>query len=367
MFFEASKKTLLTPLKLIAGVVEQRQTLPILANMLVQVKEGRLHLTATDAEVEIACSVGLENYEEGETTIPARKFFDICRSLGDKNPIQVRQEDNHIIIKAGKSRFSLSTLPAADFPVSAEINSTLRFNLSKNVLKGLFSRTQFAMAQQDVRYYLNGLLLDVNEEKLSVVATDGHRLALASSDFSLENHPPIQVIVPRKAVIELSKMLDQDEEDITIALDNHHIKVVVSEDLTLSSKLIDGRFPDYYNVLLQNPDKIVVADCHELKQALTRAAILSNEKYKGVRLLLENNMLRITASNPEQEEAEEELEIDYSGESLEIGFNVTYLLDALSAITTEEAVLCFVDSSSSCLLKPQDDELTKYVVMPMRL
>lgn len=368
MFVEIGKKELLAPLKMLAGVVEQRQTLPILANALMRVEEGVLHLTATDSEVEIVCSLPLDpGCEAGATTVPAKKLFDICRSLNEEANIQILHDDTQVKLKSGKSRFTLSCLPAEDFPASPEINSQFSFSLPQATLREVLTRTQFAMAVQDVRYYLNGLLLDLQSDQLSVVATDGHRLAMVLQPFDLPEHEPLQVIVPRKAVVELNRLLDGGEGEVNIAMDNHHVSFQLGERLTLTSKLIDGRFPDYHSVLPLNPNKIVGVQTQAFKSALTRAAILSNEKYKGVRLQFDTNILTISARNPEQEEAEEVLEITYTDEAFEIGFNVTYLLDALNALNHASAELCFTDPSSSCLLRPADNEQVKYVIMPMRL
>lgn len=370
MKFTTTKKDLLNPLKTIIGVIEQRQTLPILSNTLVGVKEGMLHLTATDSEVEICCSLPLESSldagSEGETTIPARKFYDICRALPDESVIQVNEEDNHATIKSGKSRFKLSCLPAEDFPSSPQVESTLTLSLPQKTFKSLLARTSFCAAVSDVRYYLNGICLDFIDDKLNVVATDGHRLALATEDFSLQGEPT-QVIIPRKAIIELTRMLEDVDNEVEIAIDKNHIKVVISDRLKMSSKLIDGKFPDYQSVLPLNSDKIITTKCSTLKQALSQAAILSNEKHKGVRLVFSKNMLRISARNPEQEESEVECEIDYSGEEFEIGFNVSYLLEALAAMTTSEVELRFSDPNASALIMLKDIKSVKYVVMPMRL
>ncbi|MEK7991416.1 MAG: DNA polymerase III subunit beta [Thiotrichaceae bacterium] len=373
MYFEIPRKELLNPLKTVVSVVESRQTLAILSNVLVKVVDRHLHLTGTDAEVEISCRLpietGLGDDHEGETTVPGRKFFDIVKTLDDVNRVQVHQEsDGRIVLKSGTSRFTLSTLSANDFPVSPEMNGMYQFSLLKTTLRDLLSQTSFAIANNDVRYYLNGICFDLQRDRLSVVATDGHRLALAETAFDLGDAEPIKVIVPKKAVIELERMLDGGEgEEVQISVDENHIKFVVSDTLIITSKLIDGKFPDYYNVIPLNPDKVAIVDISKLKNALTQASILSNEKYRGIKLMLGENLLRVTSRNPEQEEALVDCEVEYNDENLEIGFNVSYLQDALGAIKTKEAQLCFVDSDSSCLIKPKDTDTTKFVVMPMRL
>lgn len=372
LYFEISRKELLNPLKTAVSVVEQRQTLPILANVLVQVKDNTLSLMATDAEVEILCALPLEtslnNDNEGETTLPARKFFDIVRSLDDKLTIQIEADEAKATIKAGKSRFTLSCLPAEDFPASPQIKDNCTFRLSQRTLKELIDQTSYAMAQNDVRYYLNGICLDLRRDnKLAIVATDGHRLALAEEEFELPSNEPIQVIIPNKAIKELMQMLDGGDNELTISIDDNHIKFVISDSLTLTSKLIDGKYPDYQQVVPVNANNIVIVNVANLKAALNQSAILSNEKIKGVRLAVKQGAMQVSARNPEQEEAEIDCEIEYEGEELEIGFNVKYLLDALSIITTPEVELRFIDSNSSCLILPRDISSVKSVIMPMRL
>lgn len=371
LYFEITRKDLINPLKAVVSTIESKQTLPILANVLVEVENDTLRLTGTDAEVEINCTVLLEasigSDNDGAITVPARKFFDIVRALPEAM-IQFNQEDeNRVVIKSGKSRFTLSCLPAGDYPSSPEINSTLSFNLSHRALKDLLAQTQYAMATNDVRYYLNGVCFDFLEDKLVAVATDGHRLALATEAFDLAGKETMQVIVPRKAIIELSRMLENSDDPLEISMDENHIKIILSDRLTLLSKLIDGSFPDYWGVLPMHPNKIVTAQTDEFKQALNRTSILSNEKFKGIRFALAINNLVITSRNPEQEEAEENLLVEYDGEEMEIGFNVTYLLDALSVITTKEVTLHFTDANSSLLITPKDLDDVKMVIMPMRL
>ncbi|MDM8567492.1 DNA polymerase III subunit beta [Candidatus Halobeggiatoa sp. HSG11] len=369
MYFEISRKELLPTLKMIIGVVEQRQTLPILANTLIRVKDDALYLTATDAEVEIACNLPLESGinadSEGETTIPARKFFDICKSLSDTSNIQVAVEDNESVVKSGRSRFKLQTLPAIDFPDRPQLKEQASFTISQRNLKDLFYKTSFCIAVNDVRYYLNGVLLETANGKISLVGTDGHRMAVAQLDFA--NETEAKVIIPRKAVLELSKLLTDTDDEIEISFDDNHIRFKLNNSLEISSKLIDGDFPDWQNVIPADPDKIIIAETHAVKQALTRTSILSNEKYKGVRLALSNNQLNISAKNSYQEEAEEIVEVEYTGEELEIGFNGIYLLDAINVISTKMVQIALSDGNSSCLITEEDDEDSKFIVMPMRL
>lgn len=371
MFFEIPRKELLNPLKKVVSVVEQRQALPILANILVRVKENTLQITGTDAEVEITCTVplpatiGLE--EDGETTLPARKLHDIVRNLSDKDPIQISITDNQAILKSGKSRFTLSCLPAEDFPQSPPVESMLTFRLSQQDFKNLLAQTSYAIANNDPRYYLNGLCLDVQTQQLAVVATDGHRLALATTALIDQENKPQQVILPRKAVIELQHILENKEEDITIAVGENALKVIVSAQYTLSSKLIDGKFPDYAGVIPQHPEYIVSVDTNAFKTALTQVITLSHEKHRGTRLAFSAGKMIVSARNPEQETATVECEVEYNGEEFEIGFNVNYLIDALTVINTPTTLLKFSSPESSVLITPAENETTKMVVMPMRI
>jgi DNA polymerase-3 subunit beta len=373
LYFNIPRKELLNPLKTAVSVVEQRQTLPILANVLVQVKDNALRLMATDAEVEIICTIPLEanlsGDNEGETTLPARKFFDIVRSVNDNSTIQITvDEEDKAVIKAGKSRFTLSCLPAEDFPSSPQIEETCTFNLSQRTFKELIEQTSYAMGQNDVRYYLNGICLDLRQDgKLVVVATDGHRLSMAEEEFELPNNEPMQVIIPNKAIKELMQMLEGGDSELTILIDNNHIKFIISDSITLTSKLIDGKYPDYQNVIPTAANKVVIVDVATLKAAFNQSAILSSDKVKGVRLSIGNHLMKVSSRNSDQEEAEIDCEVDYDGEELEIGFNVKYLLDALSIITTQEVELHFTNNDSSCMILPREIDSVKGVIMPMRL
>jgi DNA polymerase-3 subunit beta len=369
MYFEISRKELLAPLKMIIGVVEQRQTLPILANTLVCVKDKHLHLTATDAEVEIACRLPLESgmgtENDGETTLPARKFFDICKSLPDGVVIQVDTNENQATINAGKTKFTLQTLPAEDFPSSPQLSEPAEFRLSQSKLKTSLSKTSFCIATNDVRYYLTGLLLEIGDGKVSLVGTDGHRMAVTQHDF--ESDQTASVIIPRKAVLELSKLLIDSDSEVKVLVDDNHIRFEINDSLTMSSKLIDGKFPDWNTVIPSNLDKIVVANTNRMKDGLSRVSILSNEKYKGVRLALTQSQMKLIGKNASHEEASDLMDIEYNGDDLEIGFNGIYLLDAINAISTKMVQLAFGDSNSSCLITEEDNEDSKFIVMPMRL
>lgn len=364
MKFSAARETILKPLQAVIGVVERRQTMPILSNVLLAVRDGKLSVTATDLEVELVAEAEVEEETAGEITVPGRKLHDICRALPEGVRMQVSLAGDRLTVKAGRSRFTLSTLRAADFPVVEEIAGKQTLKLKRHDLKTLLDKTQFSMAQQDVRYYLNGLLLETEGSTLRAVATDGHRLALAET--ALEGrYQREQLIVPRKGVLELNRLLD-DEGEVELTLGSNHIRVQL-DGIRLTSKLIDGRFPDYSRVIPADPGNIVTADRSLLRQALQRAAILSNEKYRGVRLDLGENSVVIQANNPEQEEAEESLEVEYTGQTMEIGFNVTYLLDALAAVEAEQVRIGVTDANSSCLIVEPGSESTKFVVMPMRL
>ena len=365
MKFSASRETVLKPLSAVIGVVERRQTMPILAHVLVSAQDGKLTMTATDLEVELRAEVEVDIEVAGEVTVPGRKLYDICRALPDGAAVEISLSSGRATLKAGRSRFTLSTLRAADFPVVDEVAVQQTLKLARQDVKRLLEKTQFSMAQQDVRYYLNGLLLETADGTLRAVATDGHRLALAEIPMEASAERAGQVIVPRKGVLELLRLVEGDG-DVEISLGSNHIRVE-ADDIRFTSKLIDGRFPDYDKVVPNDPGNVVLADRASLRAGLQRAAILSNEKYRGVRLTLEENRVTMQANNPEQEEAEEELEVSYSGDSMEIGFNVNYLLDALSAVDSDEVELGVSDPNSSCLIKTPGQRDNRFVVMPMRL
>lgn len=367
MKFTVSRDALLKPLNLVAGVVERRQTLPILANVLMVLDGDHLSLTGTDLEVELVGRVQLSGKTEpGEVTVPARKLVDICKSLPEGSDIHFVLKEGKVTVKSGRSRFTLSTLPAREFPNVEDSMGTHQFRVKQGQLKRLIDRTGFAMAQQDVRYYLNGMLWELDDKQLRVVATDGHRLALCTLPERLDTDGETQVILPRKGVLELSRLLLEEEAEIAVVIGSNHIRATTDE-FTFTSKLVDGKFPDYQRVLPRSPDKVVVGSRLELRQAFTRTAILSNEKYRGVRLKVTENNLDIVANNPEQEEAEETVPVQYSGEKLEIGFNVSYLLDVLGVLSGDEVKLSLSDPNSSALLEESEEGDSLYVVMPMRL
>src|SRR5690554_4362990 len=367
MHFTIQREALLKPLQLVAGVVERRQTLPVLSNVLLVVQDQQLSLTGTDLEVELVGRVALEDAcEPGEITVPARKLMDICKSLQPDALIDIRLDDQKVVIKSGRSRFTLSTLPANDFPAVEEGPGSLSFNVSQGSMRRMIERSSFAMAQQDVRYYLNGMLIEVSSGMLRAVATDGHRLAMCSVQANIDQQERHQVIVPRKGILELARLLTEQDGEVSIVLGQHHIRATTGE-FTFTSKLVDGKFPDYERVLPRGGDKLVVGDRQTLREAFSRTAILSNEKYRGIRLQLENGLLKLPANNPEQAEAEAEVVVEYQGDPLEIGFNVSYLLDVLGVMSSEQVRLVLSDANSSALVQEADNDDSSYVVMPMRL
>ena len=366
MRFSLQREAFLKPLAQVVNVVERRQTLPVLANLLVQVRDGQLALTGTDLEVEMISRIAVEDAQDGETTIPARKLFEIVPALPDGSRVTVSQSAEKVTVQAGRSRFTLATLPANDFPSLDDVEATERVRVPEAALKELIERTAFAMAQQDVRYYLNGLLFDLREASLRCVATDGHRLALCEAP--LEGGAPTkrQLIVPRKGVLELQRLLEGGDRELELEMGRGHLRVK-RDDVTFTSKLIDGRFPDYEAVIPIGADREVRIDREALRASLQRAAILSNEKYRGVRIEVSPGQLRISAHNPEQEEAQEEVEADTRVDELAIGFNVNYLLDALGALREDTVVLALRDANSSALVREASSDRCRHVVMPLRL
>ena len=367
MEFSISREVLLKPLQLVAGVVERKQTMPIMANVLIVINNGVLSLTGTDGSIEMIGSVRLEgSVDDMDITVPARKLLDVCKSLPDHVDIKFSLKNQKLIVKSGKTKFTLSTLPSTGFPCVEETPESLSFTLKQSQLKRLIDRTGFAMAQQDVRTYLNGMLWILNESQFIAVATDGHRLAKCEIELSDQPLGTGKVIVPRKGVLELSKLLTDEDDNIEIKIGTNHIRAS-TDNFTFISKLIDGKFPDYNRVIPKNGTKVIYGERTELRQAFSRTAILSNEKYRGVRLLLEDGAIQIVANNPEQEEAEEVVAVDYQGESLEIGFNVSYLVDALTALSEDNTKITLADSNSSAVIEEAEGGDSIYVVMPMRL
>ncbi|HUN27637.1 MAG TPA: DNA polymerase III subunit beta [Steroidobacteraceae bacterium] len=365
MKLTAAREDILGPLQSVIGVVERRQTMPILANVLLSARDGRLSITGTDLEVELVASHEVAVQQPGDVTIPGRKLVDIFRSLPEQAAVSVTTEGDRATVRAGRSRFTLATLPAPEFPLVEEIDSQQQLTVAGAALRHLIDKTHFSMAQQDVRYYLNGMLLETDGKVLRAVATDGHRLALCQVELESPAKTNQQVIVPRKGVLELQRLLGSDGA-LQLTIGTNHVRAEIG-DIRFTSKLIDGRFPEYSRVVPAGPSKIIEADRDALRQTFQRTAILSNEKYRGVRLSLKPQLLIVQAHNPEQEEAEDQLEVNYAGEELEIGFNVSYLLDALAALAGDKVRIGLTDPNSSCLIDAPGVADAKYVVMPMRL
>ena len=367
MKFTTDREALLRPLQLVTGVVERRQTLPVLANLLVVAADGRLSLTGTDLEVElVAVESAVDIQQEGEVTIPARKLADIWRSLPDGAQVTVEVSGDRATIRSGRSRFTLATLPAQDFPKVENGPDDTEFRLSQTAFRSVLDQVSFSMAQQDVRYFLNGMLLEVAPQHLRTVATDGHRMAMSTLTGVGGGEERVQAIVPRKGVLELSRLLDDGDDEVLLQLGANHLRATQGS-YTLTTKLVDGKFPDYEKVVPKDLGRTITGNRESLKQAFHRAAILSNEKYRGVRMIIEGDQMTIQANNPEQEEAEEQVAVDYDGDRVEIGFNVSYLQDVLGVLDTEQVQLSVSDANSSALIEGMGEGDAVYVVMPMRL
>lgn len=359
------KEILIKPLQIVVGVVERKQTMPILSNILIEKNARIVKFSATDLEIQICTKIDTEDVSDGAVTLPGKKLLDILRILPDQSSISIDIKDSRAQIKSEKSRFNLQTLPAQDFPV---LNNQTLFSrkivLPQNVLKSLFNSIQYAMAQQDVRYYLNGVLLGVDGFQLKAVATDGHRLAFNSTNIDSEFEKQ-EIIIPRKAVMELSKLLSDEQDEIVLEFSDQQMKASFSG-IQLSTKLIDGKFPDYDRVIPSYTNHLNINRLL-IQQALQRAAILSNEKFRGVRFVLTEKNLSVVSNNSEQEEAQIEIETEYHGDALDIGFNVNYLLDGINSITSEQVIFSFGSPNSSILITSPDNNEFRYVVMPMRI
>ena len=367
LLMETDRNSLLLPLGSTVGVVERRHTLPILSNVLLEKKGSDLMLQATDLELQVSTKLpGAAADGDFALTVAARKLFDIVRALPDGAKLKLESKDSQIEVKAGRSKFTLQTLPAADFPrMETSAASGNEVTLPQKVLKKLLQLVQFSMAQQDIRYYLNGMLLVLEGKILRVVATDGHRLALAETTLD-KDAGKRELIVPRKTVIELVKLLAESDDPVSLYLGENQVMFRLGN-TQIVSKVVDGKFPDYQRVVPVGHEKKMGLNRQAGISALQRAAILSNEKFRGVRLVLGANSLRIVCNNNEQEEATEEMEAKYDSDALDIGFNVSYLLDGLGALSSDEATLAFNDPNSSLLITSESEPGFKYVVMPMRI
>lgn len=367
MKFVISRDLILPSLQQIVSVIEKRQTMPILSNVLLWADESSLVMTGTDTEIQIVSKVYCESIDNpGSITVPARKFLDICRLLPGGAEIKFELHEDKVKLSSGRSRFSLSTLPAEHYPEFNESEYEYRFALNAGKFKKGLDKTLFCMANQDVRYYLNGLLLHVSNSKMKLVASDGHRLAIFEDDIGIATGYESRIIVPRKAVQELNRLLDDPEAELDLQFSANHIKVQL-KDVVFSSKLIDAKFPDFSKVFNQSFMTPLLIQKQVLRDALTRVAILSNEKYKGVTFDIGGDVLKLSTHNPEHDEAEEELIIDYQGQTLSISFNSQYMLDAVSNLDSELAVLTIAGNASSCFIEEPEQPLFKFIVMPMRL
>ncbi|QLB12370.1 DNA polymerase III beta subunit [Bisgaardia hudsonensis] len=366
MQFVVSRENLLKPLQQVCGVLTNRPNIPILNNILLQIEGNKLTITGTDLEVELSTQTHLSSSEkDGSYTIPAKKFLDICRSLSDDADIIVTFEEERALVQSGRTKFNLSTLPASEYPNLVDWQSEVDFTVNQLTLRRLIEATQFSMANQDARYFLNGMKFETEGNLLRTVATDGHRLAVCTIPLEqdLQNH---SVILPRKGVLELMRLIDNSEQTVRLQIGTNNLRINLGN-IIFTSKLIDGRFPDYRRVLPRNATHIMEASWEILKQAFVRMAILSNDRVKAVRLQLSQNQLKITATNTEQEVAEEILDVAYSGDEMEVGFNVTYILDVLNTLKCHQVRVRLTDSSSSCLIEDVNDASAEYVIMPMRL
>ncbi len=367
VLIKSQRDTLLAPLQSVSGIVERRHTLPILSNVLLEKKGDKLTLLATDIEIQIttATAVGAGD-GDGAVTVGARKLQEILRSLPEGSEVSLILEDKRLQVRAGKSRFSLQTLPADDFPrMTMAEGETREFQISQKAFRQLLGKTQYSMAAQDVRYYLNGLLLLVEGSELRAVATDGHRLAFASVAIDADL-PRQEMILPRKTVLELNRLLVDSDDPLNITLTPNQVRFTFGS-VVLVSKLIDGKFPDYERVVPSSLKNHMKVGRQTLMQAMNRAAILTNEKFRGIRVVLGENSLKLMAANAEQEEAQEEIEVEYAGDAIDVGFNVGYLLDVLNNVHTEEIQWSFNDANSSALVTVPGNERFKYVIMPMRI
>jgi DNA polymerase III subunit beta len=365
---QTDRDTLLKVLQSVTGIVERRHTLPILSNVLMEGRDNQFSFLATDLEIQVRAESGPVQLEKNfEITCSAKKLQDILRALPEGTKISMDQQEAKLLVKAGKSRFNLQTLPAEDFPRFAGSEGAAQtINISQKALRHVLNRVQFAMAQQDIRYYLNGMLLVLTSREMRVVATDGHRLSFAKQAIDGAEGVEQEVIVPRKTVMELQRLLTDSEEMVAIEIGKNQIRFSFGT-IVLDSKVVDGKFPDYGKVIPTGYRNIFKIDRLSLLQALQRAAILSNEKFRGIRVVLTQDSVKLLSNNAEQEEAQEEIEVQYDGDALDIGFNVSYLLDVLNNLDCKEVECSFGDSNSSGLITVPEDHGFRYVVMPMRI
>jgi len=366
MKFTINRDDLLLPLQKIVSVIEKRQTMPILSNVLIEIDGGNLKLTGTDLEIQIITNLKTPNTEDGSITVPARKFLDICRLLPANSEIKFEQSQDKAKILSGRSRFSLSCLPADNYPEFVVSDFDQQFTINAGKLKKALEKTTFCMANQDVRYYLNGLLLHISNSKLKLVASDGHRLSIYEDVLDVVTGVETRIILPRKGVLELSKLIDDDEAELNVEFSSNNIRFFINN-LIFSAKLVDSKYPDFGKVFQQEFYNQIFIQKNSLKEALTRVAILSNEKIRGVVFDINADSLKISTHNPEHDEAEEEIAIEYSGDPISIAFNAQYILDAVSNLDSEIAVLTIAVNASTCFIDEPTESSYKYIVMPMRL
>lgn len=365
---QIERDALLKPLQAVTGIVEKRHTLPILSNVLIERKQGNLTMVATDLEIQVAArmELGKGPGEDTGLTVSARKLQEILRALPDGSEAALEVQNNRLQVRSGKSRFNLQTLPVGDFPAMAEPGAAqAKVSMPQKALRELLLLVQYAMAQQDIRYYLNGLLMVLEGGQVKVIATDGHRLSYAARALG-QSQEKREVILPRKAVLELSRLLADSDDPVSIEIFGAVVRFGFGGTV-LTTKIIDGKFPDYTRVVPTNYQKRFSIQRQALLQSLQRAGILSNEKFRGVRWMVSAGSLRISCTNNEQEEAQEELEITYGGDALDIGFNITYILDVLNNVHSDAVECAFGDANSSMLITVPDNSEFRYVVMPMRI
>lgn len=368
MKFTVQKEDFLQPLTLANSIVQKKQTLAILSNLLLEVKNNRLKIVSTDLELEFETTLPLDQSEEGQVTVPARKLFDIVRTHPDGTQINLSLKDNHVQVRSNSRRFLLNTMSVEDFPSIRGGKFKVDVDISTKSLKELIDATSFSIAQQDVRYYLNGLFIDMSESHFRVVATDGHRMAVAEATPDKVVGETQGIIVPRKCIFELNRLLNDPKQNVAIHLNNEFIEFNVNGN-RLISRLIDGNFPDYQNVIPKDGDQTLIVDRLQLRDAVNRVSVLSNENYKSVEFNISKESLKLKTNNTDQDEAEEELETSFSGDSeLSMGFNCSYIVDVLNAMKAEKVKITLKDANSGCLLEEEQGELdSQYVVMPMRL
>lgn len=366
MKFIINRENLLTPLQQIVGVIEKRQTMPILANVLMSVKDNFLTLTGTDLEIQLVSKIETTELSPGSITVPARKLLDLCRLLPGNADIQIEQQDDKLKVLSGRSRFSLSCLPSDNYPEFAESEMDKQFSINAGKLKKSLEKTIFCMANQDVRYYLNGLLLNISNKKFKLVASDGHRLSIYEDSLGEPTGYEARIILPRKGVLELYRLLDNPDIDLDIMFSSNNIKIAISN-LVFSAKLVDAKYPDFSKVFQQSFFEPISVKKLGLKESLTRIAVLANEKFKGVTLDIVQGNIKISTHNPEHDEGEEDVSVEYNGEDLSIAFNAQYLLDAITNIDSDSVILTIANNVSTCFIDEPSQSEYRFIVMPMRI